>query len=390
MIPGLHTIAQSVERLSQCCSVAGAVRAVAAVLVVVLMTNSLGLTIARANGLLDDRPRHDEEGTKSGPKAGVFKKGMNRVRDVAWSPDGKRIAIATAAYVIDGKVQPGLKVFDASTGAEVPLVPDKESSWVNCVTFSPDSRRLAFGNMDEIDIRDIATRKRALLLEASPVVFCLAYSPDGKRIASGTGMYPKQPRVETAVKIWDSATGKERLRLDGHMDSIWTVAFSPDGKLLASGSSDGTARLWDAITGKQILTLKSDNTLDQVAFSPNGKLLAAAGGRMLGRPRDARIWDVQTGKELFVLKGHRESISALAFSPDGKLLATGSWDGMVSLWYTASGLEKHTFRKVAGGVRKLVFGPDGTKLMAANAARPTEDNLEPGEVLIWDLTNLKK
>jgi WD40 repeat protein len=358
-------------------------RPAAQVLAVVVITNSLGLTIARANGLLDDRPQQDAEESKSGPKAVVFKKQMNRVTDVAWSPDGKRIAIAVAAYVDRGKVQPGLTVWDASTGEEVPLVPDDESSWVQCVTFSPDSHRLAFGNYNEIDIRDIEGRKRVLLLQESSPVFCLAYSPEGKRLASGTGRHVKMPRRDEVVKIWDASTGKAQLRLEGHTDSIGSVAFSPDGKLLASGSDDGTARLWNAETGKPLFTLKGDNTIARVAFGPDGKLLATAGGRMLERPNNAKIWELQTGKELLVLKGHTEMVSGLAFSPDGKLLATGSQD--VKLWDPATGRVKQTFERVTGGVRKLVFSPDGKRLMAANAARTPD-----GEVLIWDLTNLKK
>jgi WD40 repeat protein len=349
----------------------------------VVLTNSLGLTTAQTNGLLDDQPPQDAKDSKSGPKAVVFKKKMNRVTDVAWSPDGKRIAIAVAAYVDRGKVQPGLKVWDAATGEEVPLVPDEESSWVQCATFSPDSRRLAFGNDNEIDIRDIQARKRVLLLEESSPVFCLAYSPDGKRLASGTGRQIKMRRRDEVVRIWDAFTGKEQLRLEGHTDSILSVAFSPDGKLLASGSDDGTARLWNAETGKPLFTLKGDNTIDRVAFSPDGKRLAAAGGRILERPNNAKIWEVETGKELLLLKGHRTSVSGLAFSPDGKLLVTGSQE--VKLWDPATGREKQTLERVTGGVRKLVFAPDGKRLMAANAARSPE-----GEVLIWDLTNLKE
>lgn len=44
----------------------------------------------------------------------------------------------------------------------------------------------------------------------------------------------------------------------GHSDDVMSIAFSPDGKILASGSSDGTIKLWDVATGKEIRTLKTD------------------------------------------------------------------------------------------------------------------------------------
>jgi WD40 repeat protein len=72
---------------------------------------------------------------------------------------------------------------------------------------------------------------------ATNIVFSVAYSPDGKSLASGS--------QDKSVRVWDVASGREVLRLDGHSDMVARVAFSPDGKNLASGSTDKTVRLWD-------------------------------------------------------------------------------------------------------------------------------------------------
>ena len=78
------------------------------------------------------------------------------------------------------------------------------------------------------------------------------------------------------VKIWNASTGKELLTLTGHTGNVYGVAFSPDGKTIASASGDKTAKVWDTQTGKQYLTLHAPYGLTSVAFSPDGSQLAVA------------------------------------------------------------------------------------------------------------------
>ena len=76
----------------------------------------------------------------------------------------------------------------------------------------------------------------------------MAFSPDGQRIVTGSG--------DQTAKVWDAASGKELLTLKGHGSRVWSVAFSPDGQRIVTGSRDQTAKVWDAASGKELLTLK--------------------------------------------------------------------------------------------------------------------------------------
>ena len=64
-----------------------------------------------------------------------------------------------------------------------------------------------------------------------------------------------------------------------------------------------------------------------LAYSPDGRSLAVA-----GKTRTIRLWDPVTGQELLTLEGHKAQVNGLAFSPDGSILASCSHDGAVRLW----------------------------------------------------------
>lgn len=193
-------------------------------------------------------------------------------------------------------------------------------------------------------------------------------------------------------------TSRLRLALGGHEGPVYGVAYSPDGKLIASAGEDGTARLWDAATGSELLTLQHPLAVSRVSFSPDGARLATSTPDGM-----VRFWDVTSGQELLTIAAVKNVIAPLspffnniAFSPDGKFLATlDDNESQVRFWDSISGTELFTLSNpdwfaVAPGTdlfpSNIVFSSDGTRL----AIILNSYGAGLGRIEIWDMTTRQR
>ena len=151
--------------------------------------------------------------------------------------------------------------------------------------------------------------------------------------------------------------------LRGHESFVYDVAFSPDGTQAASAAWDGTARVWDVTTGRQITVLQHDRETSEaeivssVAWRPTGRQLVT-----VTRADTITLWDANTGKRLRVFTaptGEWTGDSRAVFNPAGTLLASGSRDGSVRLWDVATGKPAGVLTGHKGSALDAVFSPDG-------------------------------
>jgi WD40 repeat protein len=296
------------------------------------------------------------------------------ITGLAYSPKGEFLAVGGYHEVLIHKGD--------GAGLVARLVGLSER--VESVAFSPDGKWLAVaggdpGRFGEIQLWDVAKKK---LKYSLPITFDsvsgVSWSPDGKLISFGG--------VDNSVRAIDSETGKQVLFQGGHNDWVLDTVFSVKGDHLVSVSRDmsmkltevATERLIDNITSITPGALKgglqsvdrhptkdelvvggADGTpkiyqmhrtkarminddfnlirafpalpgrLFAVRFSPDGNRIAA--GSSNDGKGEVRVYNAADAKLVSTLQGERGPIYALAYQPDGKAIASAGFDGVVRI-----------------------------------------------------------
>jgi WD40 repeat protein len=230
---------------------------------------------------------------------------------------------------------------------------------VRRIAFSPDGKLLAvaYGAPDSLVVWDVASLKRKLAIPQQATIQSVAYSPQGDQLAVAMGK---------AVTFLNASTGEQLREIAAHDNTVRSIAFSASGKQLATGGNDRTVKLWNLETGAVDRTIADcSGNICSVALSPDGARLAAACDN---NNHTVKLWSVsdatQPPKDFDFGQAF---VPQVTFSPDSRYLAAPNFQGTVRIISVDAG-ESFQFREI-GGAYCAAFSPDAKWLAIATGDR---------------------
>jgi len=292
------------------------------------------------------------------------------LRNLAWSPDGKFLAVAAGTDT----VRIGVRLW------RVDGAPARVATNIRAMAspaWSPDGGLLAVKDESAVYLYRPSGTDFAILSHTG-AVNAFSWSPDRKRIATSSLDQTGSLGGGHRIRIWSKdnqvlgTAGSVGIASAGGMPSTTRVdglAWSPDGATLQSVDEIGTLQQWTA-DGRPLRTLeRAIPAPRRQAWSPDRRVLATAGTQPF-----ATLWDAD-GQPLAQLDGHTKVVTDIAWSPDGAALATSSDDGTVRVW-RADGTLRTTLGGHSGGAQCVAWSPDGKTLATGDGN---------GTVRLWRL-----
>jgi WD40 repeat protein len=288
-----------------------------------------------------------------------------------------------ASLFITATADGDIHIRETATGKDVQTLSISDSQ-VTEALLSPDGSLLAVSLMDgTIRLYDGKTMELVRTLTGhTSIVSDIDFSTDGKRLVSGS--------EDRTVRLWDVTTGETIHTFTGHIGVVLRVDISSDGSLIASSSADETindistdkvervVKIWEVATGVERLTIEPQSGFVRaITFRPDGKVVAV--GVWDGSNRGTiRFYDTINGQEQSRLFAHVDIISDMVYSPDGKTLVSASWDGDVRMWDIRRSLQLMRFVGFNDRILRLDYSADGQYLILGNGNTGNNEFVEKG------------
>jgi WD40 repeat protein/tRNA A-37 threonylcarbamoyl transferase component Bud32 len=280
-----------------------------------------------------------------GPLRGV-------VRNIAFSPDSRRIGISLAGEI---------HVLDVATGAEVFPITLPPSLRIHNIrtsplAFSPDGRWIAVSQGEAIRICDAETGQSLLPLESQAgVVASLDFNSDPDRLLLAAAC------EDGSIRIWDVVMddglprANPRPPMNGRAGLVHQIAFSPDSSSLASACLENVAQIWDVDKGTLRRAFPQSGAVLSVAFHPDGMKLATGGADTILRVSD--LSEAESGE----VKTDQREVIAAALRPDGRQIISIGSDNSLAAWSVNQELkvERTAFERLPFIPTACVYIPSG-------------------------------
>ncbi|KAJ3094570.1 hypothetical protein HDU97_007900 [Phlyctochytrium planicorne] len=174
------------------------------------------------------------------------------------------------------------------------------------------------------------SRCTASLSGHTEAVLCVSFSPDSTKLASGSG--------DMTIRIWDLNTSTPQFTLEGHTNWVQIVSWSPNSKMLASGSMDKTIRLWDAKTGKALGDALKAHTQVVTGLSWEPMHSNPQCSRFASASKDGtvKIWDALNRRIIMSLSQHTAPVMCVKWGGEG-LIYSASRDKSIRVWSSKEG-----------------------------------------------------
>jgi len=200
---------------------------------------------------------------------------------------------------------------------------------ITALAFSPDGKQVAVAAGGRVELRRSPSGRARKTLSGLPgKVNAVHFSPDGRHLVTASGI----PGLNGVAQLWETRSGKQVREFGGHRDTLFDAELSPDGSILATAGYDRTIRLWQVADGKLLRTIAVHNgAIFDLAFDPTGAVLASASA-----DQTVKLWRVSDGLRLDTLNQPQGELNAVGFTPDGRHIVAAGADKRIHLWRLVS------------------------------------------------------